>query len=255
MIRIAVARVLEDVVQEQAYAGQTLYGSDHQILQALAATLRLRLIDLEKGMETWIFAITVLQLFLHLLIEVDIGWIRLDELVSMLDDNVPNQAILTPIGMQLPQMLQHALMHLVYRQEVAKYRLDLRLIQQWIVRLCKLLQFVFEQLLGERERDMLVYLEMVSSYVTYIKYGIQYAHIVGLCGIEVHEVIESHGSLAWCGLSHLWLGMQNEFIILELIGTRGAVKETVRNGQESCIGDRGSAFTRTQGSALQLNTL
>lgn len=151
MIRIAVARVLEDVVQEQAYAGQTLYGSDHQILQALAATLRLCLIDLEKGMETWIFAITVLQLFLHLLIEVDIGWIGLDELVSMLDDNVPNQAILTPIGMQLPQMLQHALMHLVYRQEVAKYRLDLRLIQQWIVRLCKLLQFVFEQLMREEK--------------------------------------------------------------------------------------------------------
>lgn len=102
---------------------------------------------------------------------------------------------------------------------------------------------------------MLVYLEIVSSYVTYIKYGIQYAHIVGLCGIEVHEVIESHGSLAWRGLSHLWLGMQNEFIILELIGTRGAVKEAVRNGQESCIGDRGPTFTRTQGSALQLNAL
>lgn len=253
MIRIAVARVLEDVVKEQAYTRQTLYGTDHQILQALAATLRLRLIYLEKGMETWIFAITVLQLFLHLLVEVDVRWIRLDELISMLNDNVANQAVLTPIGMQLPQMLQHALMHLVYRQEVAKYRLDLRLIQQWIVRLCKLLQFVFEQLMGERA--MLVYLQMVSSYGTYIKYGIQYAHIVGLCGIEVHEVIKPHGSLAWCGLSNLWLGMQNEFIILELIGTRGAVKEAIRNGQESCIGHRGSAFTRTQGSALQLNTL
>lgn len=139
MVRIAVARMLKDIVKQQANAWQTLYWPYHQILKALAATFWLRLIDLQKGMETWIFAITVLQLFLHLLIEIHVGWIGFDKLISMLNNDIPNQAILTPIGMQLPQMLQHALMHLVYRQKISKYRLNLRLIQQRIVRLCKLL--------------------------------------------------------------------------------------------------------------------
>lgn len=120
MIRITAGRVLQYIIQQQTDAGQPLHGPDHKILQALPPTLRLRLINLEEGVEAWIFAITVLQLFLHLLVEIHIRWVGLDQVIAMLYNDVPDEAILAPIGMQPAQMLQHALMHLVNGQKVAK---------------------------------------------------------------------------------------------------------------------------------------
>jgi len=63
-------------------------------------------------------------------------------------------------------------------------------------------------------------------FSTYIQYGIQYAHIVGLCGIEVHEVVKSHRFLGWCGITRFRLGMQQLFR-LQFIRTGGTVERQV----------------------------
>lgn len=253
VVRIAATRVLQDVIQQQTDAGQSLDGSDHQILQTLAAALRLRLVDLEEGVEARIFPIAVLQLLLHLLEEIHVRRIGLDQFVAMLDNDVADEAVLPPIGMQLAQVLQHALMHLMDGQKVAKDGLDLGLVEQRIIGLGQFLQFVFKELIKEGSER----LKSQRESLAYIQYGIQNAHIVGLGGEKVHKVVEAHRFLGWRGgITGLWLGMQQFIGRLQLIRTGGAIEEAIRHGQQARVRDGGAPLTRgAQRSALQLDAL
>lgn len=51
VVAVGLGRVFENVVEQKADAGKALDGSDHEFLQRLPATLGLRLIHLEEGLE------------------------------------------------------------------------------------------------------------------------------------------------------------------------------------------------------------
>lgn len=63
----------------------------------------------------------------------------------------------------------------------------------------------------------------LRKYSTYIQYGVQYAHVVGLCGIKVHKVIKAHRFLGWSGIARLRLGMQ-QLVRLQFIRTGGTIE-------------------------------
>lgn len=70
---------------KQTNAGQSLNGSNHQILKGLSTAFGFRLIDFKKCMETWILGITLLQRLFHLFEEIYVGRVRFDQSFSMIE--------------------------------------------------------------------------------------------------------------------------------------------------------------------------
>lgn len=64
-------RLLQDVVQQEECAGQSLHRSDQQLGEVLAHALGLALSDLQEGVEARLVGVALGQRLLRLLVEVD----------------------------------------------------------------------------------------------------------------------------------------------------------------------------------------
>lgn len=99
-------------------------------------------------MEARIGRVALQQRFLHLFEKVHVRRVRLDQLVPVVDDDLADQVVLGPVRVDLLQPVQHALVDVVNRQEIAEDRLELGLVEQRVLRvlLDHLLEGVLEEL-------------------------------------------------------------------------------------------------------------
>lgn len=176
MIRIAFRRVLQNVAEDQADAGKALDRSDHQIGKRLSAALRLRLIDLQEGLEARLRLCAAQQGSFHLLEEVHVGRIRSDQIIAMLQNDLSDGAVLPPRRVDPLQSVEHFPVHLVDWKKVVENRFDFRLVEQIA------LVGIFFRFLLQRHLE-----ELNNRF--------QNANVVRLRVVEVEEVIVSHGEL------------------------------------------------------------
>ena len=89
--------MFEEVCEEERDARQPLDRSDHQLGQRLAGALGPPLAFLQEGVEPGRAPVTLYDLVLRLLEEVDEGWVGLQQVIRKLQDNPSNDSFLGPL--------------------------------------------------------------------------------------------------------------------------------------------------------------